>query len=62
MKTFKAIVTLEGRNFVFIGNRRVYGGEEIEVTDSQFSEKTMKKVAKEQTKKTSSVKPKQGLI
>ena len=51
MKTFKAIVTLPSRNFVFIHNKRVYGGEVIDVTEAQFSLKTMKRVRQAQKAK-----------
>ena len=47
MKTFKAVITLTGNKFVFIHNRRVYGGESVDVTDAEFSDKSMKRVRKE---------------
>lgn len=47
MKTFKAVVTLKDGKFGFFGNRRVYGGEILDVTDAEFSTRWMKRVRKE---------------
>lgn len=51
MKTFKAVVTLTGNNHGFIGNRRVYDGDIIDVTDAQYSDKWMRRIRKEREAK-----------
>ena len=47
MKTFKAVAVLTGKNHGYFDNRRVYDGEELEVTEAQFSDSWMKRVRKE---------------
>ena len=51
MKTIKVEVQMTGRNHGFIGNRRVYGGDIIEVPESQFSHVWMKRLRKERVDK-----------
>lgn len=42
-KTFKVTVKLPRKKFGFIQNRRVYNGDEIEVTEKQYSPNWMVK-------------------
>lgn len=51
MKTFRAVVTLKNKNHGFIGGRRVYGGDVIDVTDAQFSTRWMRRLRKEREAK-----------
>ena len=55
MKTFKAVAVLTGKNHGYFDNRRVYDGEELEVTEAQFSDSWMKRVRKAQEPKPQKV-------
>ena len=51
MKTIKVQVKMTGRHHGFIGNRRVYDGDIIDVPETQFSSKWMKRLRKERVDK-----------